>query len=273
MDARAAGSLRRSPIGVAATLLLVLGLTPAFGDDGTRESPPPDTEDQAGAESTGEGSSSTSDGDEAKPEGDAPEKGKPEEVPIGEQSQENPFAELLDEIGENMKRIEEMLNQKETSASTQDLEQQTIEKIDELIRKVEACTRTSQSSSQGRGGQRSSASQSEDQKRPGQQEELSRREMSRAEQEREKEQSAAQQEPKTGEPDGAEKVPNTGSTYGRPPELEMGELRDRQGLGKWGNLPKRAIEQMYDNGNRKLPEKYRLILEEYWRKLPKPQSP
>ena len=33
-------------------------------------------------------------------------------------------------------------------------------------------------------------------------------------------------------------------------------------------LPGKVVEQMYDNGKRKLPERYRVLLEEYFRRLP-----
>ena len=52
------------------------------------------------------------------------------------------------------------------------------------------------------------------------------------------------------------------------PPVEVGTLQDREGVGRWGRLPKRVVEEMYDNGRRKLPEKYRLLLEEYFGRLP-----
>ena len=55
-------------------------------------------------------------------------------------------------------------------------------------------------------------------------------------------------------------------------QVRTGDLEERKGSGKWGRLPKRAIEQMYDNGRRTLPEKYRLVLEEYFRRLPQSTS-
>lgn len=89
--------------------------------DGTREagtSGDNDTPDKAGDERDG-----------VKP---------PDAEPLGQAPKENPFGELLDDISGNMKRIEDLLNQRSTGSSTQDLEQQTVEKIDELIRKLES---------------------------------------------------------------------------------------------------------------------------------------
>ena len=51
-----------------------------------------------------------------------------------------------------------------------------------------------------------------------------------------------------------------------PVGADVGELRDREGRGRWGRLPKTEIEKMYDNGRRKLPEKYRILLEDYFRR-------
>ncbi|MGE4614133.1 MAG: hypothetical protein AAEJ46_07360 [Planctomycetota bacterium] len=45
-------------------------------------------------------------------------------------------------------------------------------------------------------------------------------------------------------------------------------MRDQRGAGRWGRLPKTVIQRMYDNGRRQLPEKYRILLEDYFRKLP-----
>lgn len=53
-----------------------------------------------------------------------------------------------------------------------------------------------------------------------------------------------------------------------PPPEDEGALIDRQGRGRWGRLPAAEIERMYDNWRRTLPEKYRVILEEYFRRLP-----
>ena len=53
-----------------------------------------------------------------------------------------------------------------------------------------------------------------------------------------------------------------------PPPVRIGRLEDRDGRGRWGKLPRTIIEEMYDNGRRKLPAKYRIHLEEYFRRLP-----
>jgi hypothetical protein len=74
------------------------------------------------------------------------------------------------------------------------------------------------------------------------------------------------------DPTGSEQVRNDRTTEGDFPPESTGDLRDKQGRGRWGRLPKTVIQRMYDNGRRKLPEKYRILLEDYFRKLPE-QSP
>ena len=83
---------------------------------------------------------------------------------------------------------------------------------------------------------------------------------------------AQQQAESAKEPDGAELVKNDRTAEGEVPPANAGDLRDQQGRGRWGRLPKTVIQRMYDNGRRKLPEKYRILLEDYFRKLPE-QSP
>jgi len=73
---------------------------------------------------------------------------------------------------------------------------------------------------------------------------------------------------KQGKPEKGDAVANNKTTEGELPPEEAGNLRDRKGSGRWGRLPKTVIQRMYDNGNRKLPEKYRILLEDYFRKLP-----
>lgn len=53
--------------------------------------------------------------------------------------EENPFRPLVDEISTNMRKIEELLNTKDTGASTQSLQQNTNNKIEELIKLAEKC--------------------------------------------------------------------------------------------------------------------------------------
>lgn len=59
------------------------------------------------------------------------------------------------------------------------------------------------------------------------------------------------------------------SSAGKMPEVSEGELKSRSGQGRWGRLPKTVIEQVYENGKRQLPARYRVLLEEYFRRLPK----
>ncbi len=66
----------------------------------------------------------------------------------------------------------------------------------------------------------------------------------------------------------AEEVANNQTSEGDMPPAEEGQLKNRKGSGRWGRLPKTVIQKMYDNGRRKLPEKYRILLEDYFRKLP-----
>jgi len=69
-------------------------------------------------------------------------------------------------------------------------------------------------------------------------------------------------------PENSQEVANNRTTEGDLPPEEQGQLKDRKGSGRWGRLPKTVIQKMYDNGRRKLPEKYRVLLEDYFRKLP-----
>ncbi|MGE3163445.1 MAG: hypothetical protein AB7O52_00915 [Planctomycetota bacterium] len=68
--------------------------------------------------------------------------------------------------------------------------------------------------------------------------------------------------------DEPQQVPNDKTAEGRPPQDEAGRLNQRDGKGRWGRLPGKVVEQVYDNGTRQLPERYRLLLEEYFRRLP-----
>ena len=69
-------------------------------------------------------------------------------------------------------------------------------------------------------------------------------------------------------PENSQEVANNRTAEGELPPEEQGQLKDRKGSGRWGRLPKTVIQKMYDNGRRKLPEKYRVLLEDYFRKLP-----
>ncbi len=62
------------------------------------------------------------------------------------------------------------------------------------------------------------------------------------------------------------------SSEGENPKVEVGALKGKKGQGRWGRLPRTDIEKMYENGRRKLPEKYRILLEEYFRRLPASNS-
>lgn len=50
---------------------------------------------------------------------------------------QDPILDLMDEIGQNMKSIEDLLNQPDTGSSTQDLQSQTIDQIEKLIEEVQ----------------------------------------------------------------------------------------------------------------------------------------
>lgn len=69
-------------------------------------------------------------------------------------------------------------------------------------------------------------------------------------------------------PENSQEVANNRTSEGDLPPEEEGQLKNRKGSGRWGRLPKTVIQKMYDNGRRKLPEKYRVLLEDYFRKLP-----
>lgn len=60
-----------------------------------------------------------------------------EELGGGGGGEQDPILELVDEIGKNMKSIEELLNQPNTGQATQDLNNQTIDQIEKLIEEVQ----------------------------------------------------------------------------------------------------------------------------------------
>lgn len=175
----------------------------------------------------------------------------------------DPLKQLMDEIARNMKTIEALLNRRETGGQCQDLQAATVRKIDELIEELQKQSSCS-----------SSGSCSSGQPQPGQQGQASRSgDQQRSESQRQLEERAAQQRKQpggsSGDPESTEKVPNNETReVARPARETEGELRERAGVGRWGRLPGKVVEQMYDNGKRKLPERYRVLLEEYFRRLP-----
>ena len=181
-------------------------------------------------------------------------------------SEMDEIARLTREIQENMKKIEKLLDQKNTGETTQATQTSTIEQIDKLIELVESAS--SSSSSGGGGGSqsqaRSSAQQERDQRRSQQQ-----RASSEAEQQEQSGQKKEQQG--SGEPERDEgPTRNDRTSEGEMPKDEAGELDGgEKGRGRWGRLPPTVVEKMYDGGARKLPEKYRILLEDYFRRLPK----
>lgn len=178
----------------------------------------------------------------------------------------DPIDKLIDEMSENMKAIEELLNRGETGASTQAAQAKSIETIDRLIEEVEKrCSSCSSSSSSGKPSQsKPSQGQSKDQKRSQSQRQLEEQ----AKQQQKQQANQPKQQQQQGEPRDPQKSPNNQTREGQLPTNKTGELTDRQGEGRWGRLPGKVVEQMYDNGKRKLPERYRVLLEEYFRRLP-----
>lgn len=89
----------------------------------------------------------------------------------------------------------------------------------------------------------------------------------------EKNQHSAKPEEKPGgeknEPKNGEETRHDQVGEGPLPQGEEGDLKSRSGQGRWGFLPKTVIEQVYENGKRQLPARYRVLLEEYFRRLPK----
>ncbi|MGE3163444.1 MAG: hypothetical protein AB7O52_00910 [Planctomycetota bacterium] len=80
--------------------------------------------------------------DEPKPSGDS--KGEEDEtrkalegLGQGGAGGNDPIIELLDDIGKNMKSIEELLNQPNTGSSTQGLQGKTLDQIEKLIEEIQ----------------------------------------------------------------------------------------------------------------------------------------
>lgn len=187
-------------------------------------------------------------------------------VGLGDLGSEDPIEKLIEEMATNMKTIEELLNRRNTGASTQDAQTRSIETIDKLIEEVEkrcsSCSSSSSSSGKPQSQSQQTSSKPQDQKRSQSQRKL---------EEAAKQQQMAEQQKKQqqqGEPRDPQQSPNDQTREGQMPAAKTGQLADRQGLGRWGRLPGKVVEQMYDNGKRKLPERYRVLLEEYFRRLP-----
>lgn len=172
------------------------------------------------------------------------------------------IGELVNEISENFRKIEDLLNRKDTGAENQGLQTRTIDKIDLLIDEVEKAT----CSSSGPG---SSSSQ---QQNPEQESSSSDQQIGSQQQKIEQQGSSPEEKNQTMEEGGEPNNPGESrfdeTSEGELPPGEQGNLNDRQGRGRWGRLPRTVIEKMYDNGRRKLPEKYRILLEDYFRRLP-----
>ncbi|MFQ5654044.1 MAG: hypothetical protein ACE5GW_04860 [Planctomycetota bacterium] len=255
-----AGGCRHAPLlalFIATILILPIALPCAAqgnagqGTDVEKLKPPPSGDERAPAGEGKEGEAADTAAGEEQRRGD-------EENPLDGIGMEGQSAirKLLDEITRNMQRIEKLLNQDRVGEATQDKQLRAVEQIEKLIEEVERAT--SYSSGGGGGTQQPQQGESSEDQALGRKQQQMKEEMQRR-----KQQGEANMEPQS-----PEKVPNDRTTEGQVPPVEVGNLKDRQGRGRWGRLPKTVIEQMYDNGRRKLPEKYRMLLEEYFRKLP-----
>ena len=173
------------------------------------------------------------------------------------------ITKLTREISENMKAIEKLLDKKDTGEQTQSTQSATIEQIEKLIVLVEAAS----SSSSGGGGGSSGKPQSSSGQEKDQQRSQKNRSMS---QEQKQEEGGKKPQSSGSEPeDSPQPTKNNQTSEGELPPEDEGELNDKaDGRGRWGRLPRTEIEKMYDNGRRQLPEKYRILLEEYFRRLP-----
>lgn len=243
----------RTTLGFSAFLMILLFACASSGLGNLHGQEPPVDEPEV---STGDDLTGSDESDVQQPD----EEFDPLDILGGEEG--GRIGELVNEISENFRKIEDLLNRKDTGADNQGLQTRTIDKIDLLIDEVEKATQSSSgagstSSSQQKPQEQSS---SEDQRQGSQQQKIDQQGGSPEEKNQTQQQG--------GEPDNPGDSRFDQTSEGELPPGEQGNLNDREGRGRWGRLPRTVIEKMYDNGRRKLPEKYRILLEDYFRRLP-----
>lgn len=236
---------------VLLTIVLIVGLSTSPGALDGQEPPVDETDGNTENELTG------SDETETQP---PEEEIDPLDILGGEGG--GRIGELVNEISDNFRKIEDLLNRKDTGADNQGLQTRTIDKIDLLIDEVEKATQTSSGAGSSSGSQQKPQEQSssEDQQQGSQQQKIDQQGGSPGEENKSQSQG--------GEPNNPGESRFDQTSEGPMPPAEQGNLNDRDGRGRWGRLPRTVIEKMYDNGRRKLPEKYRILLEDYFRRLP-----
>ena len=178
---------------------------------------------------------------------------------------------LTRDIADNMKQIEELLDRKDTGASTQAIQTRTVEQIDELIELIEQSSSSSGGGGEGGGQQRGSSTQEQDQRRGGKNRQVGGAQQQREQQRRleELERQRREEEGRNEPQDSPGDTRNDGTRdLEMPPEDEGSPDGAADERGRWGRLPRTEIEKMYDKGRRQLPDKYRILLEEYFRRLP-----
>jgi len=166
-------------------------------------------------------------------------------------------SERLEDVQRN---IEELLNQ------VRDDQLQVVENIEELVR----LTKYSQSQGGGGGGEEPPPSNGEQQKnreRSGDPEvedlKYQGQPKPRDQDQQQGDQQQGGQEPKDGRPESGEGEQEVGAK--RPPG-ETGEFQQEDVSGRWGSLPPKAQNSISPASWERMPEKYRRIIEDYYRR-------
>jgi hypothetical protein len=193
--------------------------------------------------------------------------------------QDNPLEKIL----ELMRGVEDRLFQSDTGDFTQDeqkkiveamrFEDKTSQALEELIRKIEEEMQKQQSSSSSSSSDQQEQQQQKRQQQQQNETEQQRREREQREQEeRRREEQRKMQEQQRQQQQNQQRQPQQDRTQrdqqerreGQPPpDQQSEEERQRQGAGRWGQLPNKLFQDAQNAQNQPPPERWRALIERF----------